>query len=69
MRWYGSVSVLSLQTQAEPYTLPAFREVAMRSEAYVDTERPDRAFVTTKYYVDSDGNVVKEKQMEALLRF
>ena len=66
--WHRAVCLLSLQPQAESYTLPAFREVSMRSQASVAKTKPDVAFNTTKYFVGKDGNIVKEKHMKASVR-
>lgn len=67
--WHRAVSLLSLRKQAEPYTLPALRDVSMRLGASVAKANPDVVFDTTKYYVDIDGNVVKKKRVNTSVRF
>lgn len=49
--------------------MPALRDVSMRLGASVAKAKPNAAFEVTKYYVDKDGNVVKEKRINASIRF
>lgn len=66
---FCSAFLLSLRTQAEPYTLPSQRDASIRVDEPVVTERPDVDVIKTKYYVNSDGEVVGQKQVHASVRY
>lgn len=54
---------------ADPYTLPSQRDASIRVEPAEPQERPDVDVMKTKYYMDSDGEIVGEKQVNASVRY